>query len=53
LAVLLSNQHLLHPAIELLPVFGLKPDIFAASYKPPIASKLNSSARTMRMFTPA
>ena len=34
LAVLPSGQHLLHPAIELLAVFGLKPDRLAGPDKP-------------------
>ena len=33
LGVLPSDQHLLHPAIELRAVFGLKPDILAARDK--------------------
>jgi folate-binding protein YgfZ len=35
----------------LLATFGLKPDILAGPTNQPIASELNSSARTMRMFT--
>jgi hypothetical protein len=47
--VSLPDQNSLRPAIELLAVFGLKPDFLAASTNRPTASKLNLSALAMGM----